>query len=633
MSLNRQLWLAVLIMMLFSFGGTFTLSMYSARHYLEQQLSVKNQDNVTSLALSISQLDKDLTSLELLIAAQFDSGHYQFIRLLDTSGNTLIERKNPPLTLSVPEWFTTLVPLHITPGTARIQDGWKQFGSLILESNSRFGYASLWKQTINLLIWFIIGMVVCGLAGTLILKAILHPLEEVIGQAEAIGERRFISVPEPATLDFQRVVRAMNKLTDRVKLMLEEEAARLEKLRIEAHFDPMTGMIGRQHFLNSFESLLEQADSSSGSLIIGRIAGMETMNRALGREMVDQMLIRVGTRLMELTEDHPNWLVGRIGGADFGLLTPGAKETMEIAQMMSAQLHLAVDGANLEGEQLIPVGGTQFQSGENLSTILSRADGALINAEQEEGTAVRVTSPGSETSSPTNLVAWRVALTIALDNNEISLAEFPVRDRNGGLLHHEVPVRLRLDEIWQPAGVFIPWAARLGLLPRLDAYVIDAALVALRERKTDIGVHVSAEALRDTLFCESIINNLRDDQETASRLWIEIPEAAAFRQLNEFRHICKALKELGCKIGLEHVGSHFSRINELHDLGLDFIKVDAALIRGGLENPPGQAFLRGLCMIGHAIGLLVIAEGVRHESESIKLVNLGFDGMTGPGIK
>ena len=81
MSLIKQLWLAIAVVMSMSLGGSLVVSTQSARHYLEQQLQVKNLDNATSLALSLSQMPKDPVTVELQVAAQFDAGHYRVIRL------------------------------------------------------------------------------------------------------------------------------------------------------------------------------------------------------------------------------------------------------------------------------------------------------------------------------------------------------------------------------------------------------------------------------------------------------------------------------------------------------------------------------------------------------------------------
>ena len=45
MSLFKQLWLAIVILLTLVFGGSFIVSSLSAKAYLEQQLSMKNADN------------------------------------------------------------------------------------------------------------------------------------------------------------------------------------------------------------------------------------------------------------------------------------------------------------------------------------------------------------------------------------------------------------------------------------------------------------------------------------------------------------------------------------------------------------------------------------------------------------
>ena len=90
MSLFRQLWLAVIVSTLIAFVGSFAVSMMTARQYLEEQLAIKNNDNAASLALSMSQMEKDPVTLELQVAALFDSGQYARIQVRDPEGLTLI---------------------------------------------------------------------------------------------------------------------------------------------------------------------------------------------------------------------------------------------------------------------------------------------------------------------------------------------------------------------------------------------------------------------------------------------------------------------------------------------------------------------------------------------------------------
>jgi EAL domain-containing protein (putative c-di-GMP-specific phosphodiesterase class I)/GGDEF domain-containing protein len=635
MSLSKQLWIAITIIMTLAFGGSFVVSTLSAQKYLSHQLYLKNLDNATSLAISMSQVAEDPVSLELLLSAQFDSGHYQFIRLDDPNGKLILDRSNPAIPVGAPAWFQRLIPLEAPPGIAQVQAGWRQVGTLTLKSHGKFAYEALWRGTLNLLLWFAAGAAVTGLLGTLALKSIIHPLYDVVDQAQALGARRFITIPLPRTLELRRVVSAMNSLSSRIKGMLEDETGRLEELRRQTEYDPLTGLLQRDPFLKRTESLLGRDDASAtGVLIIARFSRLIDINRELGRQTADQLLRRLGEKLSAMVVEHPDWLAGRLNGSDFALLAPGATETtLDLAEVVAGALHLAIDDANMDGERLLPVGATALEPGEPLSQLLSRVDTALVAAERDETASVQVVNRYATVQPCNDLASWRAALTEALAANALKLAEFPVVDRGGGLLHFEMPVRLLIGGDWLSAGVVMQWAARLGLMPRLDGGVVKAALAELDRREDALGINVSAESLCDPEFRVGLLTQLQQAPQLASRLWIEVPESGAFRHLAEFRALCLALKPLGVKIGLEHVGSQFSRIGDLHDLGLDYIKIDAAIIRDVHANQGSQAFLRGLCIIAHSIGLTTIAEGVQSQAELDILPGLGVDGMTGPGVQ
>ena len=209
MSLFRQIWLAVIASTVIAFAGSFLASMLTARHYLEQQLAIKNNDNAASLALSISQLDKDPVTIELQVAAIFDSGQYAVVRLTDPDGRTMIEKTNPSLAGNVPDWFVHIFPIVSVPGQAQISNGWNQFATIELVSHSHFAYQELWNGAFKLLGWFTLAGGLMGLLGMQLLGRIKRPLDAVVGQAQAIAERRFVSIAEPDTPELKSVAGAM----------------------------------------------------------------------------------------------------------------------------------------------------------------------------------------------------------------------------------------------------------------------------------------------------------------------------------------------------------------------------------------------------------------------------------------
>jgi EAL domain-containing protein (putative c-di-GMP-specific phosphodiesterase class I)/GGDEF domain-containing protein len=633
MSLTKQLWLAITAVTSLVFAGTFIVSTLAARHYLEEEVYVANVDNATALALSMSQMAKDPVTLDLQVSSQFDAGHYRRIRLTDPSGKVLAERINEAPAQDVPGWFLRLIPFDIRPGVAQIQDGWKQFATLSVETNTNYAYSELWRGTVRLGQWFLLAAAITGLVGSALLRFILQPLQEVVIQADAIGARRFITTREPRTTEFRSVVRAMNGLSERVHVMLTEESRRVDELRRLAQIDPLTGLLNRESFLDGVTSQLTQdKDQAAGTLGILRVAALADLNQHFGREVTDQFLQNLGQTLQQVLALHPGWLGGRLNGADYVVLAPDEVDARAVRDHLMAAGHRAADGFASQRAPDLAIGATPYTPGEPLARLLARMDSALAAAEAS-GQAQVLEAPAAEDfSEPTDSAGWRSLLEAALVPGQVRLGSYPVVARDGRLIHREAPARLRLEGEWQPAVRFIAWASRLGLLPKLDALVMDAALAHIASTGDALGINLSPDSIQNPAFVNLLTTRLRGQPRLAAGLWLEVPEYGAFHHLDAFRAFCLAMKSLGCHIGLEHVGPRFSRIGELHDLGLDYLKIDAAMIRGIDAHPGNQAFLRGLCMVAHTIGLAAIAEGVSSTEERRVLLELGVDGLTGPAI-
>jgi EAL domain-containing protein (putative c-di-GMP-specific phosphodiesterase class I) len=86
-------------------------------------------------------------------------------------------------------------------------------------------------------------------------------------------------------------------------------------------------------------------------------------------------------------------------------------------------------------------------------------------------------------------------------------------------------------------------------------------------------------------------------------------------------------------VGLKHFGRHFNQADAVHDLGLDFLKVDSSFIRGLQFSADNQIFLKGLAVAAHKMGVQVLAEGLIDRAELAALQTAGFDGVAGPAIK
>lgn len=633
MSMYRQIWLSLILTAVLSLAGGLLASTLSARSYLEDQLRMKNEDNAASLALSLSQRKADAMEIQLTVAALFDNGHYDLIRVVDPNGKDIVTKKTTEVSYDAPQWFVHSLPLISEPGHAQINNGWNQVGTITIISSTRFAYNALWQTTMALIGALVFTSLFGGWLGTLVLRRIKKPLNAVIAQAQAITERHFITTPESNVPELRQLTTAMNSTVLLVKKMFADEALRLEQVRLEANSEPLTKLANRNYFMAQLQAVLEMEDSFSGTLLLIRIANLADINKRLGRTETDNLLITVASTLNKIVHDIPNSLAARLNGADFGLLLPLTDAHPVADQLLDALV--VSTSAYIETGPVAYVGTGKFSYGLMLANLMAQVDAALVGAEAQHMNCVRDAESLISEDSPRSNEQWLKLIYNAIENRETKLGSFPVTDFDQHLVHNECPLRLKFLDEWLPAGRFLPIAERLGMSSTLDTTAITLGIEELNMNRQIIGlaINVSARSLEDVTFCEYIRALLLANPKASRRLWLEFPEFGAYAHFAAFKEFRNQLEGTGCKLGLEHFGRQFSQIGQLQELKLDYLKVDASFIRDIANNDGNQVFLRGLIGIAHNIGMQIFAEGVTEQSELAALKKLGFDGATGPGVK
>lgn len=630
MSLIKQLWLAIITMLLLAFGGSLLIAVTTSRAYLEQEIFIKNSDNAKALALAMSQLPKEEINLELLVSAQFDTGHYKEITLTDPLGEVMVSRYARETAPAVPQWFISLVDFDVPPGREVIQDRWQQFATLTLSSRHDYAYLSLWQGTLRLAGWFAAASLISLLIAYVIVRRIRAPLRMVVRQANDIGQRRFTLSPLPRILELREVSSAMNQLSNSVRQMLERESEQIDRLRHQLLHDPATGAMTRDAFIDRLDTQLSQEDEASyGCMALIRATDLAAINERHGYPYTDRLLQDLSQRLQAIAEAHGLAYVGRLNGSDFALLLCGEVDQNQVMERLGDSLRsLTAQHAPLLS---LPTAFTDYGFSDKRADLLSNLDGALSFAESRDGHRIEVCCRESGESLYQSRADWRNALLDAMDNG-IMLGQYPVIDSQYKTLHFEAPVRLNLYNQWRQAGAFLPWISRLRLQDTLDLKVLDEALKVIRRHQQPLGINLSHKSVTHPDLVLAMQQRLSTHPEAATRLWIEIPESIARTDINALRHLCHALRPFGCRVGIEHVDAAFRQLSDLQDLGLSYIKLDASLTRNVSQRTDQKTILRGMATLCHSLAILAIAESVESEDDITTLFELGLDGVTGPAV-
>ena len=638
MSLMRQVFLVVLGAVLASLLGSVAVTAGSMQQLLQTELQVKNDDNAAALALALSQQRGDVALMELLISAQFDTGHYQSVRWRKATGGLAFERHTAGRVSTAPAWFVALTPISVQPGVAQVSNGWNAIGAVEVLSHSAYAHDELWRSTVHSALWLAAVGVVAALAAMAVLRRIRRPLDAAVAQAEAVMDGIFTTVPEPRVPELQLLTQAMNAMVLRVKIMFGAQNEQLQVLRRQVHADPLTDMSSRTHFLAELQSALTRDDGpAEAGLVLLRLRDLQGLNDRLGRKAVDEVLMMMAHAVKAYPDRVVGCLAGRLNGADFALWLPASSVAAETAHALAEALRAGLPAFGpLGGGIQVALGAVELPRDQPISAWFSEADAVLARAESQSGVVVQASvRPAADSQRQQGERVWREQIIDAMAQRRARLVQYPVLDLAGQLVHLECPLQLQLDPEAKPgefevAARWLPLALRSRLSADIDLLAVSLALDAIAGDGQPRCINIAPASLLDGSFVARLRELVFHAPQAARKLWLDVAEAAAIQHFDLLLEMGRQLRPLGVKLGLEHAGAGLSKIDRLYQAGLDYVKLDVAVVTGVSADAGRAAFVRGMVVMLRSLALKVYAEGLVDPLDVHALWDCKLDGVTGP---
>jgi EAL domain-containing protein (putative c-di-GMP-specific phosphodiesterase class I) len=165
--------------------------------------------------------------------------------------------------------------------------------------------------------------------------------------------------------------------------------------------------------------------------------------------------------------------------------------------------------------------------------------------------------------------------------------------------------------------VFVPVAEEMGLILRMDDWVVRNACLACAAWPSDVrvAVNISAMHFRDRQVVESVKAALRESQLAPHRLEVELTETALMQNIQMTRSVLTELRQIGVRISLDDFGTGYSSLSYLNSLPFNKIKIDRSFLRGLERDSRALKLLNGITRLSVDLGLLVVMEGVETEEE------------------
>ncbi len=403
-----------------------------------------------------------------------------------------------------------------------------------------------------------------------------------------------------------------------------------------AFYDPLTGLPNRALFKDRLEIAFARAkgrEAARFAVFFLDLDRFKLVNDSLGHRAGDELLVQIARRLESCRRAGDT--VARLGGDEFTLLVEGVatdEEAIAVAERVHRSLmppymiegHEVFAGASIG----IALGGPATERVEHL---LRDADTAMYRAKVRGCRHAVFDSSMHERA----MAALRIEneLRRALERGELRVHYQPIVELSSSkILGVEALVRWEHRERGLvPPSEFIPLAEETGLVVPLGHWVLDEAcraLSTLPERIT-LSVNLSGRQLLQPEFCTELKEMLARCRIDPSRLRLELTEsmligngAAAIAALTQ-------LRGTGVRLCIDDFGTGYSSLSYLHELPIDSLKIDRSFVGAMGDDERKIKIVQSILVLGKALGIDVVAEGVETQEQVDVLRRLGCERAQG----
>lgn len=406
-------------------------------------------------------------------------------------------------------------------------------------------------------------------------------------------------------------------------------AEELERARRE---DRDTGMLNRDAFLETFQAKLD------ATLVLVRIDHFARVVEQMGVLGSNEVAVQFAQMLRR--HMNPGLIAGRIEGTLFGILMPStAIETArEWCERISAASKDMAFEHNKRSTALTASFGLRAPGATDANTAIEDAIGALRGARSGGGDRIEIyteAKPADEGSKISD-AEWGKRIVRALKEKQFRLALQPVASLHGEESQmSDMLLRMQDPEHGEILpGEFLPAGERLGLMNKVDQWVVAQAVGMLRDTAnakngSRLIVRLSDQSLKDGVLIKWLSAQLSAKPLPPGRLIIEVSEKQVETRLKDARAMGTMVRGMNCALLMSRFGAAETSPQMLESFQVEYIKLDTEVLAGITKDPKRAEALKTLLKRVKQKGIPTIAPQVEDANSMALLWQIGVDFVQG----
>lgn len=366
----------------------------------------------------------------------------------------------------------------------------------------------------------------------------------------------------------------------------------------------------------------------------------KVVNDGLGHDAGDALLATIAERIRRSVRNRG--LATRLGGDEFAvaLQAASAADAVSLAEELAVELVEVVRAPITLADRRVvtaaSVGIAIGEPGTDPGALFRRADIAMYQAKRAAGSQYRLFR-GEQDHAAQQRLDLEIWLRQAFARGSLRVAYQPIVDlRSGRLEGFEALVRGQHPDLGtlSPAG-FLPVAAEIGLMPEIDAWVLEEALRqcaawrALGATGMRLSVNLSAQTLERPQSLDRFEVLIERSAVPPDQLLLEITEGEALSDLPTTAALLHGLRDLGVHIAVDDFGTGYSSLAQLASLPIDVLKIDRTFVRQLGGSSRSDEMVRLIVALAQGMRAATVAEGIEQAEQAATLLASGCDSGQG----
>ena len=413
-----------------------------------------------------------------------------------------------------------------------------------------------------------------------------------------------------------------------------------ERITHLAYHDALTRLPNQSLFKDRLKQAIALSSRSNQiqAVLLVNVDRFKTINDSLGYTAGDQMLKAIAQRLTSCVRESDT--VARFGADEFAVLLMQLGRTQDAANTAKAIKQAVEQAFLIDGRELFitsSIGISVYpQDGRDTATLLKNAGVALQRA-KEKGRGDYEFYASGNTSQALKQLLLESQMRPGLERGEFVVEYQPQVDlKTFQLVGMEALIRWNHPALGmlQPSD-FIQLAEDTGMITQIGDWVLRTAF-AQNKLWLDSGfspmrlaVNVSARQFQQSAFIGTICDLLKETNLDPALLELELTEASIMKEPEKAIDKLNKLRDLGIKIAIDDFGTGYSSLSYLKRFPIDTLKIDKTFVADVSTDEDDAAIAKAIVMMGHALDMSVIAEGVETPQQLEYLTSLGCDAIQG----